>query len=68
MMHPSLDSLMGRVDNKYTLVVIAAKRGRELLSGHSKLIESRASKSVTVALEEIDGGLVMYERTREGIK
>ncbi len=68
MMHPSLDSLIRKVDSKYTLVVVAAKRGRELMSGSTKLVESRSAKPVSVALEEIERGLVQYERTKEGIK
>ncbi len=68
MIHPSLDSLIKKVDSKYTLVVAAAKRGRELMDGKPKLVDSRSSKPVTVALEEINAGKVKYERTRSGIK
>lgn len=68
MIHPSLDSLIKKVDSKYTLVVAAAKRGRELMDGKPRLVDSRSSKPVTVALEEINAGKVKYERTRSGIK
>jgi DNA-directed RNA polymerase subunit omega len=50
---PSLDELTRRVDSKYALVVAAAKRARALMAGDLPLVETRASKPVTIALEEI---------------
>lgn len=68
MIHPSLDVLVKKVDSKYTLVVLAAKRAREIMSGDSALVESKSNKPVTVALEEIAQGKIVYERTKAGIK
>jgi len=68
MIHPSLDSLIKKADSKYTLVVAAAKRGRELMDGKPKLVDSKSHKPVTIALEEINAGKVKYERTKSGIK
>jgi len=68
MIHPSLDVLVKKVDSKYTLVVLAAKRAREIISGDGKLVASKSNKSVTIALEEVAQGKVIYERTRIGIK
>ncbi|MCL4425962.1 MAG: DNA-directed RNA polymerase subunit omega [Firmicutes bacterium] len=68
MIEPSLDVLLTRVDSKYTLVVAAAKRGRELMNGQPQLVDSRSSKPVTIALAEIAAGKVFYERTRDGLK
>lgn len=59
---------MTKVDSKYTLVVLAAKRARELLDGDPSMMESRSNKQVTVALEEIASGRIAYERTKHGIK
>lgn len=63
-----LDALLKRVDCRYTLVMLAAKRAREIICGDSSLIESRSNKPVTIALEEIAGRKVTYQRTRKGIK
>lgn len=68
MIKPPLDSLIQKVDSKYTLVVAAAKRGRDLMEGKPKQVESPSNKPVTVALEELDAGKLFYERTRNGTK
>lgn len=68
MINPSLDSLVKKVDSKYTLVVLAAKRAREIMDGQQPLTESKSNKPVTVALEEVAQGEITYERTKTGIK
>lgn len=68
MIHPSLDVLVDKVDSKYTLVVLAAKRARELMNGEAAAVDSRSNKRVTVALEEVAQGKIAYERTKAGIK
>lgn len=68
MINPSLDVLVQKVDSKYTLVVLAAKRAREIMDGQQPLAESKSNKPVTVALEEVAQGKITYERTKTGIK
>ncbi|HAK74066.1 MAG TPA: DNA-directed RNA polymerase subunit omega [Sporomusaceae bacterium] len=68
MIHPSLDSLVSKVDSKYTLVTLAAKRAREIMSGEPAAAESKSNKPVTLALEEISQNKVTFERTKTGIK
>ncbi|MDR3564859.1 MAG: DNA-directed RNA polymerase subunit omega [Negativicutes bacterium] len=68
MIHPSLDVLMRKVDSKYTLVVLTAKRAREIMNGEIGLVDSRSNKQVTIALEEVAQGRIVYERTKIGIK
>lgn len=68
MVKPSLDDLVKKVDNKYTLVVLAAKRAREIMSGNSIFVEIRSNKPVTIALEELAANKITYERTKIGIK
>lgn len=68
MIYPSIDELLKRVDSKYTLVISAAKRGRQLRSGSKKTIKEDFSKEVTTALHEIAEGNIEYERIRDGIK
>ena len=61
MVNPSTDTLMKKVDSRYGLVVLAAKRARQLLDG-AELKETKArSKNVTNALEEIAEGKISYE-------
>ncbi len=68
MIHPSLDVLINKVDSKYTLVVLAAKRAREIMNGENVLVDSKSNKQVTIALEEVALDKVSYERTKSGIK
>lgn len=68
MVKPSIDYLAEKVDSKYTLVILSAKRARELLSGAQSLVECKSNKAVTIALEEIASEKITYERTKTGIK
>ncbi|HKM17096.1 MAG: DNA-directed RNA polymerase subunit omega [Firmicutes bacterium] len=63
-----LDKKPGHVDNRYTLVVAAAKRARQILAGASPTIESEHQKPVTIALAEVAAGKIQWVRTKEGIK
>jgi len=68
MINPSLDVLVTKVDSKYTLVVLAAKRAREIMDGAAPMVESKSNKQVTIALHEIAQDKISYERTKSGIK
>lgn len=61
MSYPSIDSLVKKVDNKYTLVTLAAMRARELNNGAAPLVEgAEGKKTVSIALQEIDDGKITY--------
>jgi DNA-directed RNA polymerase subunit omega len=73
---PTIDQLLDRVDSKYTLVVLAARRAREINSYYSQLGEGRGefvpplvesgglrNKPLSIALEEIAEDKVTYDRT-----
>ncbi len=68
MINPSIDTLVKKVDSKYTLVVLAAKRAREIMDGSASLVDSKSNKQVTIALDEIAQDKITYERTKSGIK
>lgn len=65
---PTLESLMTKVDSKYTLVTLAAKRARQLTDGDEPLVDVDMTKVVSIAMEEIDQGKITYEAPRDGIK
>lgn len=55
MLEPSIDALQEKIDSKYSLVAIAAKRARELKdTGKSLIKEPQSKKYVGIALEEIN--------------
>ena len=65
---PTLESLMTKVDSKYTLVTLAAKRARQLTDGDEPLVDVDTTKVVSIAMEDIDQGKITYEAPRDGIK
>ncbi|MEH7386665.1 DNA-directed RNA polymerase subunit omega [Bacillus sp. JJ1521] len=61
MLNPSIDSLLNKLNSKYTLVTVAAKRARVMQEKNDGMVQKPVSfKSVGKALEEIDGGLLYY--------
>ncbi|CAH8709644.1 DNA-directed RNA polymerase subunit omega [Paenibacillus thiaminolyticus] len=63
MLYPSIDELMKKVDSKYSLVVAASRRARQLRDGErTELQNPKSYKQVGVALEEIYGDYVTVEQ------
>jgi DNA-directed RNA polymerase subunit omega len=79
---PKIETLLENVDSKYTLVILAAKRARQINAYFTQLGEGisdytppqvplsaeRAPKQLSIALQEIAEGKASYERTADGIK
>lgn len=75
MIEPKIDDLLAQVDSKYTLVILAAKRAREINSYYNQLGEGRGefvppliesgglkNKPLSIALEEIAEAKINAER------
>lgn len=61
LINPSIDKLLGQIDSKYSLVILASKRAHEIEDkghkNHRKLLDEYESISyVGKALEEIESG------------
>ncbi len=78
---PEIDTLLSKVDSKYTLCIVSAKRARQindmvhgvrdqalLTMAAPQIASITSTKPLTLALEEIADGDVSYERLKEGIK
>lgn len=66
MLDPSIDSLMNKLDSKYTLVSVASKRAREMQNKHDQqIVKPKSHKFVGKALEEIEAGLLTFESGEE---
>lgn len=62
MLYPSIDSLLTKIDSKYSLVSVAAKRARLLQQKAApKLNKYVSHKSVGKALEEIHADKLTYK-------
>jgi DNA-directed RNA polymerase subunit omega len=71
--HPRIDELLENVDSRYALVIVAAKRARQINNYHQQLgegtfedfppplVESRSKNYLTMALEEVSEGMIQYE-------
>ena len=65
MTEPPIGELLDKVDCRYTLAVEASKRARELIGGSLPLIDTKDSNPLSIAIEEINRGLITYSRTEE---
>ena len=75
--HPRIDELLENVDSRYALVIVAAKRARQINDYHHQLgegigfehappplVESRSKNYLTMSLEEISEGKLKYSYTK----
>jgi DNA-directed RNA polymerase subunit omega len=78
---PEIDELLTKVDSKYTLCILASKRARQindmihgvrdqalLTMPTSEIAKLTSTKPLSLAMEEVAGGDVSYERTKDGYK
>ncbi len=65
MVNPSTDDMVKRTHSRYTLVILASKRARQLLAGEPCHVENPSNKFVTDAMEEIYEGKITYEMNGE---
>ena len=75
--NPPIDELLERAQSKYALVIIAAKRARQINAYYSQLGEglleyvgplvetTPQEKPLSIALREINGNLLTAERVEE---
>ncbi len=73
--NPPIDELLAATDSKYSLVIYAAKRARQINAYYSQLGEglleyvgplvpaAPQEKALSIALREINAGLLTHERT-----
>jgi DNA-directed RNA polymerase subunit omega len=73
MIEPPVEDLLERVDSKFTLVSLAAMRGRQINSYFNQLGEGLGSivppqvtsvsrKPLSIAMEEVAAGKILYTR------
>ena len=63
MLYPSINEIRQKVDSKYTLVIMAAKRARDIVAGYPVLDDRlEGEKPVSVAAYEINEDLITYDR------
>ena len=65
MTEPPIGELLKKVDCRYTLAVEASKRAREIIAGSLPLIETKETKPLSIAIDEINRGLITYSRNED---
>ena len=65
MLYPSINKIREKVDSRDTLVVLAAKRSRDIIDGMPKLTEADVEKPVSIAANEIAENLITYRESAE---
>ena len=65
LLYPAIDVLKTKVDSKYTLAIMAAKRARDLIDGKPQLTIADSSKPISIATAEIADDLISYDRLEE---
>ena len=62
---PNVLELLEHAESRYTLVVEASKRGRQIVGGSQPLIDNAGMKPLKTAVEEINRGMIAFERPNE---
>ena len=57
----AIEELLRRCNSAYRLVILAAKRAKEVAEGGPSLVEPSHRKATSIALDEIRGGKVLYK-------
>ena len=76
-MDPPVEDLLDKVDSKFTLVALSAKRARQINSYYNQLgeglgfvvppqVTSVSGKPLTIAFEEVAAGKATYHRLEPG--
>lgn len=53
MVKPAVTDLLKKVDNRYSLVIMTAKRARQIAEGEEPMTNSKEKSPVTLAVNEI---------------
>lgn len=68
MSFPALEKCLERISNRYLLVVLSAKRSRQLNRGAQPQVETKRRKWTSVALEEVIAGKIQQKKAEENDK
>ena len=61
-MEVPIEKLREKIEGGYQLVIVAARRTRQLADGAPKLVDVESAKKSTLALWEIASGKIKYKK------
>ena len=62
MLYPSINEIRKKADSRYTIVILAAKRARDIIDGKPILTDADTDKPVSIAAHEIADDLITSKR------
>ena len=62
LLYPPIDEIKLKADSRYTLVIMAAKRARDLVAEKPPLVDIDNHVPISIAAEEIVEGEITYRR------
>lgn len=68
MINPSVVDLLKKVEDRYSLVIVTSRRARQIIDGNQPLTSNSSKKPLTIAINEVNEGLISYHKNNEGSK
>lgn len=65
LLYPSVNKLREKTDSRYSLVILTAKRARDLIDGKPALTEEVSERPVSQAAKEIAADMITFTRKGE---
>ncbi|MES2854926.1 MAG: DNA-directed RNA polymerase subunit omega, partial [Bdellovibrionota bacterium] len=59
----TVEDCLDKVDNRFALVLLVAKRAKQLLKGSNPTVSSKNNKYIVNALREVAAGNVFFDGT-----
>jgi len=68
MIYPELNKLVEKAGNRYTLIIEASKRARQIIDGSTPLVECENENPVTIAVNEISEDKITIISAKETVE
>jgi DNA-directed RNA polymerase subunit omega len=65
LLYPSINKLQEKTDSRYSLVILTAKRARDIIEGKPVLTEEVSERPISQAAKEVAADLVTYKRSEQ---
>ncbi|MBE6018783.1 MAG: DNA-directed RNA polymerase subunit omega [Clostridiales bacterium] len=65
LLYPSINKLREKTDSRYSLVILTAKRARDLIDGKKALTDEVSERPVSQAAKEIAADMISFKRNEE---
>ena len=62
LLYPSINKLQEKIDSRYSLVILTAKRARDIIDGKPILTDEASERPISQAAKEVAADLVTCRR------